>query len=88
MQPDLRLVAKIYRAIRELGDAPIDEAKCERIALLIRQNPSAERLEALMEQEADLIQELPADLFVGRLCQEAERHATAERAGRETAGLI
>jgi hypothetical protein len=81
MEPNIRLVAKIYRAIREFaGDAPIDEAKCERIASLIGQSDFATRIEALVEQQADRIQDMPAEDFVACLCSQAAREDARERA--------
>lgn len=86
MDDDLRLVTRIYRAIRELADdAPIDDRKCARIASLIAQSRHSVRLEALLEQQADRIHDMAAEDFVALLAGEADGQFASELAGRDTA---
>jgi len=67
MTEDLRLIAKIYRAIREFSEGKVDERKCERIAHLITHSDFPVEIEALVEQHADRIQAMRAEEFVGYL---------------------
>ncbi|HUL65814.1 MAG TPA: hypothetical protein VLW55_14455 [Burkholderiaceae bacterium] len=89
MDTDIRLVAKIYRAIREFStSAAIDEAKCERIAQLIRASEFPAQIEALVEQHADCIQAMSADDFVASLRERVVCENQIARLKRETAALV
>jgi len=84
MAPDMRLVAKIYRAISEFSDeVQIDEIKCARIASLISQSEFPARLEASIEQQADRIHTMRAEETVGFLKENAARQLAAEQAEGE-----
>jgi hypothetical protein len=72
MDTDLRLVAKIARAIADFSDAySIDEQKCERIARLIDGSEARDRIEAMVEQYADRIDAMKPEDFVGFLADAA-----------------
>ena len=89
MDTDIRLLAKIYRAIREFSSsAAIDEAKCKRIARLIRASDIPAQIEALVEQHADCIQAMSADEFVAALRERVVRENQVARLRRETAALV
>jgi len=76
MQPDIRLVAKIYRAIQEFSDSTrVDERECDRIADLIAHSAHPVQVEALLEQYAERIARVHADEFVAFLEQQVERRA-------------
>jgi len=68
METDIRLVAKIYRAIREFPNgSPIDESKCDEIARLIDSSDLPVQIEAMVEQHADRIRTMRAEDFVAFL---------------------
>jgi hypothetical protein len=88
METDIRLVAKIFRAIREFSSgASIDERKCERIAQLIRASACPTKLEALVEQHADRIQAMSADDFVALLREQVVQRLRVEQQHPEAAYL-
>jgi hypothetical protein len=87
-QSDIRLVAKIYRAIQDFSSgSTIDQAKCESIARLIAADENRMQLEALIEQHTDRIQTMQADEFVRFLRDEAGRPSAAQRRWREVVGV-
>ena len=89
METDIRLVAKIYRAIREFTNgATIDERKCERIAQLIRASACPTKLEAMVEQHADRIQAMTAEDFVASLREKVARQVRVEQEHPEVAYLV
>jgi hypothetical protein len=68
METDIRLVAKIYRAIGDTSPTTkIDESKCARIATLIAHGGDTDNIEGLIEQYADRIESMPASDFVHML---------------------
>jgi hypothetical protein len=72
METDIRLCAKIARAIADFSDASsIDEQKCERIARLIGRSNARDRIEAMVEQYADRIGAMRPDEFVQMLSDAA-----------------
>ena len=81
MTQDIRMIAKIYRAIQEFSGAKVDEHKCERIAHLIGRSDFPVQIEALVEQHADRIQAMRAEEFVGFLhdkVKQRKEHPTEE----------
>jgi len=74
MDQDIRLVAKIYRAIQDFSDTMrIDQTKCERIAQLIHRSDVSVQLEAAVEQYADRIPAMHPEEFV-RLLRDKVEH--------------
>ena len=81
MAQDMRLIAKIYRAIQEFSNAKVDAYKCERIAHLIGRSDFPLEIEALVEQHADRIHTMRAEEFVGFLydkVKQRKEHPTEE----------